>query len=155
MDWNQSVLFLAAIALSVGASAAQTTPPSLRAMDTGSCFIDHAARNGDAVKVVFVKGVQPQGVVIRADGSKTFFNGGYMEKVKSSYKVVLKNPRSSVTLHEGDKLEIIGMDDGCTATLVHVRGMLELEMQWGLPSLHIPGVKQQAHSTFIPVAAGE
>lgn len=155
MDWKQPVLCFATVGFSVGASAAQTAYPALQTLNTGSCSIDHAARIGDAVKVVFVKGVEPEGAIIRAGGSKTFFNGVYMEKVKSRYLVVLRNPRSFVILHEGDKLGIIGMDDGCTATLVRVRGVLELEMHWGLPSPHIPGVKQHAYTTFIPVAGGK
>lgn len=127
-------------------------PGFLQAVDTGSCFIDRAVRDGNAVKVVFAKGVEPHGVVMRTDGSRTFFNGESMEKVKSRYRVVLGSPRSYVILHKGDKLAIIGMDDGCTATLVMVGGMLGLKLQYGMP--RIPGAKQHLFTHFLPVAGG-
>lgn len=141
------------IGLSVPAPTTQAKHPALlQAVNTGSCFIDHAVRDGNAVKVVFSKTVEPQGVVMRADGSRTFFNGEFMEKVKSRYTVVLRNPRSYVIMHKGDKLAIIGMDDGCTATLVQVGGTLELKLDYGLP--RIPGTKQHMFTHFLPIAGG-
>lgn len=92
------------------------------------CWIHRAVRDGDAVKVVFSKGLTPEGAVIHPDGSKMFINGAMVEPPG---KVVEQNPHTFVILHKGDKLGLIGIDSGCTVTMVNVRGKLELKMDGG------------------------
>ena len=90
------------------------------------CAIHRAANDGDGVKVVFSKGFPPAAITY-PNGAKVFVN-------TAAYKppgYMMQNPHAFVTLHKGDKLEIIGVDSGCTVTVVRVRNALELKMDGG------------------------
>lgn len=91
------------------------------------CAVHHAVRDGDAVKVVFAKGFPPAAIT-HSNGSKIFVNTG-VYKPSTGYTV--QNPHPFVVLRDGDELGIIGMDSGCTVTVVHVGRKLELKMSIG------------------------
>lgn len=113
----------------------------------GPCWIDHAAREGNAVKVVFTSNA-PSGAITHADGTKTFINNVYFKSLHP-VKVAVQNPRGSVILRKGDTLGMIGMDSGCEVTVVHLHGALELKLHYGVP--RIPGVEQHMLTAFLPV----
>jgi len=100
--------------------------PNARAGDV--CWIHRAVRNGDTVKVVFSKGLMPPSAIIHPNGSRDFVNGAVVE---SPGKVVERNPHTFVILHKGDRLGLMGIDSGCTVSVVHIRGVLELKMDGG------------------------
>ena len=139
MSWKWLAVISTALGLSVAVPAAQAA----------ACFIDHAVRDGNAVKVVFADGHEPNAAITRADGSKIFINQALIKSFHP-VKMVVQNPHHYVILHKGDELGIIGMDSGCTVTLVRVHGMLELKLHYGLP--RIPGVKQHMFTDFVPIA---
>jgi hypothetical protein len=92
------------------------------------CWIHRAIRDGDAVKVVFSKGLMPPSAIVHPDGAKEFVNGAVLE---SSGKVAERNPHTFIVLHDGDKLGLMGIDSGCRVSVVHVQGELELKMDGG------------------------
>jgi hypothetical protein len=102
------------------------------------CWIHRAIRDGDAVKVLFSKGLMPPSAIIHPNGSRDFVNGAVLE---SSGKVAERNPHTFVVLHDGDKLGLIGIDSGCMVSVVHVRGRLELKMSVGKNFVHFMPVE--------------
>jgi len=90
------------------------------------CAIHSAIRDGEAVKVVFSKGF-PSASITRSNGSKIFINNA----VYKPNGLSIQNKRDSVVLHKGDKLGIIGMDSGCTITVVGTKNALKLRIDGG------------------------
>ncbi|HKZ11344.1 MAG TPA: hypothetical protein VJL61_11650 [Rhodanobacteraceae bacterium] len=81
-------------------------------------------------------GVAVPATIIRADGSRISINELLFTSM-NPVKTIIVNPRTNVVLHLGDRLSVVGMDDGCTVTAVSVSGKLELRIEGGLP--HVPG----------------
>lgn len=89
------------------------------------CWIEHAVRAGNGVKVyLFHPKGNPPGVdvpmtLVHADGSGVSINQPVYTSVQP-VKITTRNPRTNVVLYVGDKLEFAGMDYGCSVTLMRV-----------------------------------